>query len=129
MEAQGERRYSSYSLMTLVLDGVSGQRHTSAALYRRGKGPPVPIGQEAGQAPELVWTQRLGDKPSCLCQRSNFYRPVVQFVTRHYTDLSYPGSQREKDLPKTQNFCFGNSLYNVKQRCRCTKQNIYSYAH
>jgi hypothetical protein len=38
---------------------VSGQRHAPAALYRQGKDPPVPTGQEAGWAPEPVWTQRL----------------------------------------------------------------------
>jgi len=26
------------------------------------KGPPVPIGQEAGWAPEPVWTQRIEEK-------------------------------------------------------------------
>jgi hypothetical protein len=36
--------------------GVSGQRHAP------GKGPPVPIVQEAGWAPEPVWTQRLEEK-------------------------------------------------------------------
>jgi hypothetical protein len=41
---------------------VSGQRHTPAALYPWGKGPPVPIVQEAGWAPDLVWTQRLEEK-------------------------------------------------------------------
>jgi hypothetical protein len=39
--------------------GVSGQRHAPAALLPLGKGPPVPIVQEAGWAPEPVWTQRL----------------------------------------------------------------------
>jgi hypothetical protein len=39
--------------------GVSGQRHAPAALYPPGKGPPVPIVQKAGWAPEPVWTQRL----------------------------------------------------------------------
>jgi hypothetical protein len=29
--------------------GVSDQRHTPAALYPRGKGPPIPIVQEAGR--------------------------------------------------------------------------------
>jgi hypothetical protein len=38
--------------------GVSGQRHAPAALLPLGKGPPVPIGQEAGWASEPVWTQR-----------------------------------------------------------------------
>jgi hypothetical protein len=41
---------------------VSGQCHAPTELYPRGKGPPVPIGQEAGWAPELVWTQRLEEK-------------------------------------------------------------------
>jgi hypothetical protein len=39
--------------------GVSGQHHAPAALLPPGKGPPVPIVQEAGWAPEPVWTQRL----------------------------------------------------------------------
>jgi hypothetical protein len=43
---------------------VSGQRHAPAALLPPGKGPPVPIGQEAGWAPEPVWTQRLEGKSS-----------------------------------------------------------------
>jgi hypothetical protein len=41
--------------------GVSGQRYATAALYPRGKDP-VPIVQEAGWAPEPVWTQRLQEK-------------------------------------------------------------------
>jgi hypothetical protein len=35
-----ERSYSSYSFTTSALDGVSGQRHTPAVLYPRGKDPP-----------------------------------------------------------------------------------------
>jgi hypothetical protein len=42
--------------------GVSGQHHAPAALYPQGKGPPVPIVQETGWAPEPVWTQRLEEK-------------------------------------------------------------------
>jgi hypothetical protein len=42
--------------------GVSGQHHAPAALYPPGKGPPVPTVQEAGWAPEPVWTQRLEEK-------------------------------------------------------------------
>jgi hypothetical protein len=42
--------------------GVSGQRHAPAALLPPGKVPPVPIVQEAGWAPEPVWTQRLEEK-------------------------------------------------------------------
>jgi hypothetical protein len=41
--------------------GASGQRHAPAVLCP-GKGPPVPIVQEAGWASEPVWTQRLEEK-------------------------------------------------------------------
>jgi hypothetical protein len=37
-------------------------RHAPAAFLPPGKGPPVLIGQEAGWAPEPVWTQRLEEK-------------------------------------------------------------------
>jgi hypothetical protein len=37
--AKGERKYSSYSLLTLELGGVSSQRHAPVALYLRGKDP------------------------------------------------------------------------------------------
>jgi hypothetical protein len=43
--------------------GVSGQYHAPSALLPPGKGPPVPIGQEAGWAPEPVWTQSLEENP------------------------------------------------------------------
>jgi hypothetical protein len=57
----GGEENSSFSFLTSALDGVSGQRHAEAALYP-GKGPPVRIVQEAGWAPEQVWTQRLQEK-------------------------------------------------------------------
>jgi hypothetical protein len=40
----------------LLILNLGGQRHAP------GKGPPVPIVQEAGWAPEPVWTQRLEEK-------------------------------------------------------------------
>jgi hypothetical protein len=63
--------------------GVSGQHHTPTALYPRGKGPPVPIVQEAGWEPEPVWTQRLEEKSSASVGDRT---PVVQSVVRHYTE-------------------------------------------
>jgi hypothetical protein len=65
---------------------VSGHRHAPAALYPRGKDPPVPIEQEAGWASELVWTQRLEEEYFRLCRGSNLDGPVVQPAARHYTD-------------------------------------------
>jgi hypothetical protein len=67
--------------------GVSGQRDAPAAVYPRGKDLPVPIGQEAGWAPQPVWTQRLEEKSSYLCRGSNIDRPVVQSVVRQYTEV------------------------------------------
>jgi hypothetical protein len=43
MEAQGKRRYSSYSFTTSAIDGVSGQRHAPGALYPQGKDPWYPL--------------------------------------------------------------------------------------
>jgi hypothetical protein len=40
---------------------VSSQHHAPAALYPRER-TPVPVVQEAGWAPEQVWTQRLEEK-------------------------------------------------------------------
>jgi hypothetical protein len=64
MEAQGESRYSSYSFSTSALgEGEWSESRLGRALSP-GKGPPVPIVQEAGWAPEPVWTQRLEEKSS-----------------------------------------------------------------
>jgi hypothetical protein len=63
--------------------GVSGQRHAPAVLYPRGKGPPIPIVQEAGWVTEPVWTQRLEENSSASVGDRT---PFVQSVVRHYTD-------------------------------------------
>jgi hypothetical protein len=58
----GEKRYSSYSFSTLALDGGEWSASRPGRALPPGKGPRVPIVQEAGWAPELVWTQRLEEK-------------------------------------------------------------------
>jgi hypothetical protein len=73
----GESKYSSYSFSTSAVDGGEwSASHPSRVLVPR-KGPPVPIVQEAGWAPEPVWTQRLDKKSFCPCRRSNLDRSVV----------------------------------------------------
>jgi hypothetical protein len=67
--------------------GVSGQRHVPAALLPPGKGPPVPIVQEAGWAPEPVWTQRIQEKSYA---PAGDRTPIVQPVVRHYTAWANP---------------------------------------
>jgi hypothetical protein len=74
---------SSYSLLTLAVDGDEWfASHPGSALHP-GKGPPVYIGLEAGWASELVWMQRLEGKSLA---PSGDQIPLPQSVVRHYTD-------------------------------------------
>jgi hypothetical protein len=54
--------YRSYSFSTSALDGGEWLASRPGRALLPGKGPPVPIVQEAGWAPEPVWTQRLKEK-------------------------------------------------------------------
>jgi hypothetical protein len=60
--AWGERRYSSYSFLTSAVDGGEWSASRPGRALPPGKGPPVPIVQEAGWASEPVWTRRLEEK-------------------------------------------------------------------
>jgi hypothetical protein len=57
-----ERRYSSYSFTTSALDGDEWSTSRPGRALPPAKGPPVPIVQEFGWAPEPVWTQRIEEK-------------------------------------------------------------------
>jgi hypothetical protein len=72
---------------------VIGQRQATAALYPRGKGQAVHIGQEPGWVPEPVWTQMLEEKSFRLCRGSNLDRSVVQSVAIHYNDWATPAPE------------------------------------
>jgi hypothetical protein len=77
------RRYSSYSFLTLALDRGEWSASRPSRALPPGSRPPIPIGQEAGWAPEPIWTQRLEEKSSAFVGGRT---PVVQSVIRHYTD-------------------------------------------
>jgi hypothetical protein len=88
MEAHGgERRYSSYSFLTSALDVDEWSASRPGYALPTGKKPPAPIEQEAGWAPEPVWTQRLEEKSSVSVGDRT---PVVQSVVSHYTDRAIP---------------------------------------
>jgi hypothetical protein len=91
-----ERKYSSYSLLISVLDGGEWSSSRPGRALPPGKGHPVPTGQEAGWAPEPVWTQRSEEKSSCLCLESNLDRSVIQSVLRHYTDWTNPAPAKKE---------------------------------
>jgi hypothetical protein len=82
-------RYSSYSFSTLALDGGEWSASRPGRALAPEKGPHVPIVQEAGWAPEPVWTLRLEEKSFRLCRVSNLDRSFVQPTARHYTDSYY----------------------------------------
>jgi hypothetical protein len=79
--AWGERRYSFYSYLTSALDGGEWSASRPGRALPPGKGPPVPIVQEAGWAPDPVCTQRLEEETSAsVGDRS----PGVQSAVSHY---------------------------------------------
>jgi hypothetical protein len=55
----GGRKYSSYTFTTLALDGGEWSASCPGRTLPPGKGLRIPTGQEAGWAPEPVWTQNL----------------------------------------------------------------------
>jgi hypothetical protein len=61
-KAWGGRSYSSYSFSTSALDGGEWSASRPGRALAQGKGPPVPIVQEVGWAPEPVWIQTLQEK-------------------------------------------------------------------
>jgi hypothetical protein len=78
--------YSSYSFSMSALDGVEWPASRHGRALAPGKGPPVPIVQEAVWAPEPVWTQRLQEKSFASARDRTSSALVVQPVARHYTD-------------------------------------------
>jgi hypothetical protein len=59
MEAHGGEEVYLLPFLTSVLDGGEWSASRPGRALPPGKEPPVPIGQEAGWAPEPVWTQGL----------------------------------------------------------------------
>jgi hypothetical protein len=63
MEALGGgEEYSSYSFTTSALHGVKWSVSRPGCALGPGKGPPVPIVQDAACAIQLIWTQKLEEK-------------------------------------------------------------------
>jgi hypothetical protein len=71
----GRKTNRSYTYSTSALDGGEWSASLPGTALSLGKGPPVPIVQEAGWAPELVWTQRVQEKSFGVCRGSNLVRP------------------------------------------------------
>jgi hypothetical protein len=86
--------------------GVSGQRHTPAALLPPGKGPQVPTGQVVEWASEPIWTQEAIWKILCSRRESNPDRPVVQPVVRHYTAWANPAHHIMNSIVKKREKIF-----------------------
>jgi hypothetical protein len=87
--AWGERRYSSYSLLTSALDGMNGQRHAPTGICPEERTPGTHC-TEGWVGPRAGLDTELRGKILNLCRGSNLDRPVVQSVVRHYTDWATP---------------------------------------
>jgi hypothetical protein len=75
----GDRRYSSYTFLTSALEGGEWSASRPGRALPPGKELPVPIVQEAGWAPEAVWTQRL----------IYLYIYVLKLFSRTFSSLRY----------------------------------------
>jgi hypothetical protein len=84
----GERRCSSYSFLTLALDGVSGQHHTPG---ERTPSTNYWIAGWVGPRVGLGLDTEAGGKIICLYRGSNPNCPVIPVVRQLYW-LSYPSS-------------------------------------
>jgi hypothetical protein len=86
-----EIRYSSYSFSTSALDGREWLASRPGRALALGKGPTVPIVQEAGLAPEPVWTQRLEEKSFASAgDRTPIARSSILYRATILRLLSYP---------------------------------------
>jgi hypothetical protein len=122
-------KYSSYSFLTLALDGVSGQHHTPNVLYPPGKDLQYPLHRRLGGP------QRLEEK---LFIPARDQTPVIQSVVRHYTDSATPWfcktSQKksEKDLKYKLEFkvscvIFSNLKFTSIQNFFMLKQGNFNH--
>jgi hypothetical protein len=114
--------HSSYSFSTSALGGGEWSASLPGRALAPGKRPPVSIVQEAGWAPDPVWTQRIEENSFSLCRRSNLDRLVVQPVAGHYTDsgtLSLPVDARlylKVGVPLASDVFFPTGLH-FESRC------------
>jgi hypothetical protein len=70
--------YSSYSFLTLALDG--GEWSASHRALPPGKEPVIPTEQEAGWVSELVWIQRLDEKSFASVGDQTPVQSVVRYI-------------------------------------------------
>jgi hypothetical protein len=78
----GKRSYSSYSFLTLVLDGVEWSVSRPGRALPLGKDPRYPLYRSLG-GPQRWSGHRPEEKSFCLCRESNSGHPVH---VRHKTD-------------------------------------------
>jgi hypothetical protein len=80
----GERRYSSYSFLTLALDRVEWSTLHPNHPLSPGKGPPGNHGIGGWVGPRASLDTEVGER--ILCWGLNPDRVVVQSIVRHFAD-------------------------------------------
>jgi hypothetical protein len=90
MESHGGEEVQLLLILNLGTRWESVVNVTPRPRFTPGKGPLVPIVQEAGWAPDPAWTQMLEEKSSTPVGDGT---PIVQPVVRHYTAWDTATSQ------------------------------------
>jgi hypothetical protein len=102
--------------LTLALAGSEWSASHSCC-FNPGKEPPVPIGQENGLAPELVWTMRRENSWPYWALSSD--PSIVQPVASHYTDCAILASSIRLDRIKSEVIYMVETKYSLmKQKNR-----------
>jgi hypothetical protein len=117
--------YSSYSFTTSALDRGEWSVSRPGRALPPGKGPPVPILQEAGWAPEPVWTQMLEEK---YFAPAGDRTPVVQPVVRHYTAWANPAPSIGLLQSVNMSSC-GSDLLHPHVVCQCNVNVEFGVDH
>ena len=110
---EGEQRYSSTLPSASALDG--GGRSTPRPGHFTPEKDPVPIVEEAGWAPELVWTDAEN------LARTGIRSRAVQPVARRYTDWALPPTP---GLCRRQNYM--PFLFAVSEAFRIFVRKVWS---
>jgi hypothetical protein len=89
-----ESSYIADSFLTSALDGGEWSASRLGHALPPGKGPPVPIVQEAGWVSEPVWTQRWEEK---YFSSAGGRTPLAHYVVRRYARHNFTFALLDQD--------------------------------
>jgi hypothetical protein len=100
--AWGKRKYSSYSFFTTAIDRGEWSASCPCRALAPGKGPPVPMAQDAGWATKPFMTQESKGKILLPLLRMETQLPGRPVRSQTLYWLSHPGSSNSFSMIKTR---------------------------